>query len=178
MSQKIFFYISYIFIAFGASTLLIEHAFAASSGKSNSDISSKIISSWWTIQSNENKDNDESRESEKKESGSNSIEEDISSPESESNKEEKKIKQDINAYIIDSYKAQGSKIVKDLSVKLTKTIPDEKDRQEAYSKIRTSLELRLDKTERLKMSDTKKLILKEFLTHMIDLLDKKIAELR
>ena len=40
-----------------------------------------------------------------------------------------------------------------------------------------SFEIRLEKTGKLKMSETKKLILKEFLAHMIDLLDKKIEEL-
>ncbi len=91
--------------------------------------------------------------------------------------EEQKLKQDINTYIIESYKAQWSRIIKDLSIKLAKSIPDKNDRQEAYKKIRMSLETRLEKTGRLKMSETKKLILKEFLSHMIDLLDKKIEEL-
>lgn len=95
----------------------------------------------------------------------------------EEEEEEQKLKQDINTYIIESYKAQWSKIIKDLSVKLTKSIPAKDDRKQAYKKIRSSLEIRLEKTGKLKMSETKKLILKEFLSHMIDLLDKKIDEL-
>lgn len=91
--------------------------------------------------------------------------------------EEEKIKQDINSYIIESYKAQWTKIIKDLSIKLTKTVPDIEERKEAYKKIQSSLELRKKKTEKVKMSDTKKLILTEFLDHMIDLLDTKINEL-
>lgn len=96
---------------------------------------------------------------------------------SEKSDEEEKLKQDINTYIIESYKAQWSKIVKELSVKLTKSIPDGKDRQEAYKKIQSSLELRVKRTERLKMSETKKMILAEFLEHVIGLLEKKIEEL-
>ena len=95
----------------------------------------------------------------------------------EEEQEEQKLKQDINTYIIESYKAQGTKIIKDLSIKLSKSLPDKNDRQEAYQKIRMSLETRLEKTGKLKMSETKKLILKEFLSHMIELLDKKIEEL-
>lgn len=110
------------------------------------------------------------------ESKTGSLDNDLTKTEEEE-EEEQKLKQDINTYIIESYKAQWSKIIKDLSVKLTKSLPDKKDRQEAYKKIRSSLETRLEKTGKLKMSETKKLILKEFLNHMIDLLDKKIEEL-
>ena len=91
--------------------------------------------------------------------------------------EEEKIKQDINTYIIESYKVQWTKIIKDLSAKLTKTLPDPEDRKQAYEKIKASLEMRKKRTEKTKMSDTKKLILTEFLDHMIDLLDAKITEL-
>ena len=91
--------------------------------------------------------------------------------------EEEKIKQDINSYIIESYKAQWTKIIKDLNNKLSKTLPADADRKDAYEKIRSSLALRKKRIENTPMSDTKKLILDEFLEHMIDLLDKKIAEL-
>ena len=91
--------------------------------------------------------------------------------------EEEKIKQDINTYIIESYKAQGTKIIKDLSAKLTKTIPDADERIDAYKKIQNSLELRKKRLETDKMTTTKRLILREFLDHMIDLLGKKIEEL-
>lgn len=67
--------------------------------------------------------------------------------------------------------------MKELSIKLTQTLPDPKDRQEAYKKIRSSLELRLERIVRVKMSDTKKLILQEFLSHIISLLNKKVEEL-
>jgi hypothetical protein len=175
MSQKLFISISYIllfvFLGFG----LIEQSCAAWSGKL--DISPKGGSSWVINQTEESKDKNESRDTIKIESGSGMTEEAPLQAEADL-KEEKKIKQDINTYIIDSYKVQGTKIVKDLSTKLNKTISDPKDRQEAYRKIRSSLELRLEKTERLKMSETKKLILQEFLTHMIDLLGMKIEELK
>lgn len=53
-----------------------------------------------------------------------------------------KIKEDIQGYIIESYKIQGTKILKDLDIKLQKSIPNIDDREEAYVKIKTSLEIR------------------------------------
>lgn len=102
---------------------------------------------------------------------------DNSDEEALDSEEEEKIKQDINTYIVESYKAQWTKIIKDLSMKLSKTLPDLDERKEAYKKIRSSLELRKNKTEKAKISDTKKMILIEFLDHMINLLDTKIEEI-
>ncbi len=91
--------------------------------------------------------------------------------------EEEKVKKDINTYIIDSYKAQGTKILKDLDSKLQKTLPEPSERKEAYKKIRTALDLRKKRIENTKTSETKKMILEEFLDHMMDNLDKKIEDL-
>lgn len=95
----------------------------------------------------------------------------------EKKKTEIKLKRDINAYIIESYKAQWNKIIKDLSIKLTKTIPDLNERKVAYQKIQESLKIRLEKTEETEWSSSKKEILQEFLRHLIYLLDKKIDEI-
>lgn len=95
----------------------------------------------------------------------------------ERRKVETKLKKDINSYIIESYKAQWNKIIKDLSIKLTKTIAEPEERKLAYEKIQESLKSRLDKTEDLEGSDSKKEILQEFLRHLIQLLDKKIEEI-
>lgn len=86
---------------------------------------------------------------------------------------ETKLKRDINSYIIESYKAQWNKIIKDLSIKLTKTIAEPEERKLAYEKIQDSLKSRLEKTEETEGSDSKKEILQEFLRHLIQLLDKK-----
>lgn len=94
----------------------------------------------------------------------------------ERRKIETKLKRDINSYIIESYKAQWSKIIKDLSIKLSKTIAEPKERKLAYEKIQESLKSRLDKTDEIEGSDSKKEILQEFLRHLIQLLDKKIEE--
>lgn len=89
-----------------------------------------------------------------------------------------KIKQEISSYIIDSYKAQGDKILKDIDQTLQKTAPDKDDRVEAYKKIRTSLEARKNRNNASKkVSETSKLIVGEFLNHMIESIDKKIVEL-
>ncbi len=95
----------------------------------------------------------------------------------EDTNEEEQIKQDINTYIIESYKAQGTKIIKDLNIKLSKTIPEIKERKIAYEKIKSSLSLRKKRIDIVKTTETKKMILTEFLDHMIELLDKKIEEL-
>lgn len=89
-----------------------------------------------------------------------------------------RLKKDINAYIIESYKAQWNKIIKDLSIKLGKAIPDPEERITAYEKIQESLKIRLDKTEEMVLGPSKKEILQEFLNHLIQLLDKKIDELK
>ncbi len=87
-----------------------------------------------------------------------------------------KIKEDIQGYIIESYKIQGTKILKDLDIKLQKSIPNIDDREEAYVKIKTSLEIRKKRIEELDASTIKKQILAEFLDHMIHLINLKLDE--
>lgn len=91
--------------------------------------------------------------------------------------EKEKVKQELNAYIIDSYKAQGTKIMKELDARLQKAIPDPNEREEAYTKILTSLKLREKRIENMKAGETKKLILREFLNHMITNIEKKIENI-
>lgn len=74
----------------------------------------------------------------------------------------------MNEYIIEAYKAQGNKIIKELDIKLQKTLPDNEKRKEAYLKIMTALELRKKKISKNETSEMKKVILNEFLSHMID----------
>lgn len=94
-----------------------------------------------------------------------------------SQEEEAKVKKDLNEFIIESYKAQGTKILKELDIKLQKSLPETSERIEAYKKILSSLELREKRLERMKTSQTKKIILKGFLDHMINSLKKKIESL-
>ncbi len=101
---------------------------------------------------------------------------------SESNaKDEKKekIKQEVSSYIIESYKAQWDKIIKDIDQTLQKNVPNIEDRIEAYDKIQKTLEARrkLNKSS-TKISDTSKQIIDAFLTHMIDSIEKKKRELK
>ena len=98
----------------------------------------------------------------------------------ESVTEEKKeqIKETISSFIIDSYKAQGDKILKDIDQTLQKTTPNKDDRIEAYKKIRISLEARRERNNlSKKVSETSKFIVGEFLLHMIDSIDKRISDL-
>lgn len=91
--------------------------------------------------------------------------------------EKEQVKKDLNEYIIESYKVQGTKILKELDIKLQKSLPEAKERREAYKKILISLELREKRLEKMKTSQTKKIILKWFLDHMIDILEKKMENL-
>ena len=95
-----------------------------------------------------------------------------------SEEKKEKIKQEISSYIIESYKAQWDKILKDIDQTLQKTVSDKSDRIEAYKKIRTSLEARKDRNSASKkISESSKKIVNEFLSHMIEWIDKKITEL-
>jgi len=95
-----------------------------------------------------------------------------------SEEKKRKIKQEISSYIIDSYKAQGDKILRDIDQTLQKTTPEKDDRTEAYKKIRTSLEARKNRNNTSKrVSETSKFIIGEFLSHMIESIDKRISEL-
>lgn len=90
-----------------------------------------------------------------------------------------KIKQEISSYIIDSYKSQWDKILKDIDQTLQKTAPDIDDRIQAYDKIQASLEARRQRNKSsLKINETSKMIVDAFLGHMIDSIEKKKKELR
>jgi hypothetical protein len=133
---------------------------------SEKDTGSGKTQSWSTTETSEAIKDTENQEDEKKEK------EEIT----EAKKE--KIKQEISSYIIESYKLQGDKILKDIDQTLQKTAPEKEDRIEAYKKIRASLDARRLKNMRsIKTSDTSKTIVNEFLTHMIVSIDKKIEEL-
>lgn len=109
----------------------------------------------------------------------NETEEYTETKESVSEEKKEKIKQEISSYIIDSYKAQWDKILKDIDQTLQKTAPDKGDRIEAYKKIRISLEARRNRNNTAKkVSEISRMIINEFLIHMIDSIDKKIEELK
>lgn len=94
-------------------------------------------------------------------------------------REEDKVKQDINASIVEFIVIPKAKqIVKELSTKLTVKFPDSEERIEAYKSIKNTLILRKNRIEWMNMSETGKYILKEFPNQMIELLDKKIEELK
>jgi hypothetical protein len=89
-----------------------------------------------------------------------------------------KIKQEVSAYIIESYKAQWDKILKDIDQTLQKTTPNREDRLEAYDKIQSSLIARRSKNRSsAKISEISKEIVEAFLTHMVDSIEKKKQEL-
>lgn len=95
----------------------------------------------------------------------------------EAEAKKQKIKDEISSYIIESYKAQWDKIIKDIEQTLQKTVPEKEDRIVAYQKIQSSLEARKKRNKASESSsEMSKEIIDAFLTHMIDSLGKKIRE--
>jgi len=96
-------------------------------------------------------------------------------------KEEKqqKIREEISSFIIESYKAQWDKIVRDIETTLQKNVPDRAERMRAYERIQLSLEARKKMNRSSsKMSDTNKEIIDIFLSYMIDSIEKKKEEIK
>ena len=89
-----------------------------------------------------------------------------------------KLKQDIDTSIVSFIVIPKAKqLIKDMSVRFSTEYPDENERIQAYTNVKKRLILRKNRIDTLKMSEKWKYILQEFLNHMIQLLDKKIAEL-
>lgn len=96
----------------------------------------------------------------------------------ESEAKKQKIKDEISSYIIESYKVQWDKIIKDIELTLQKSVPIKSDRIIAYQKIQSSLDARKTRNKESKIiSNITRDILDAFLTHMIESLGKKIKEL-
>ena len=97
---------------------------------------------------------------------------------SETNTEEKKIedkKTETNAQkiILEVYKIQGNKILKDMGTSIEKVNPDPKVRIEIYSSIQKTLEFRKLKLEKSDLSDESKDILTGYIEYMIAAIEKK-----
>lgn len=104
------------------------------------------------------------------------------SAESESGIENRKIeeqKTETNAQkiILEVYKIQGTKILKDMDTSITKVNPDPKVRIEVYSWIQKTLEFRKQKLEKSEMSNQGKDILTGYIDYMIFTIGKKIKNL-
>lgn len=79
----------------------------------------------------------------------------------------------INSYILDTYKAQWDKILKDMELSLQKKIPDISKRIQAYDSIQNTLELRKNRILKVNISDANKLLLSKYFDYMIESLEKR-----
>ncbi len=91
-----------------------------------------------------------------------------------SQKDEKETVQTlINSYILETYKAQWDKILKDMDVSLQKKIPDVAKRIQAYDSIQTTLELRKTRILKVNISEANKDLLSSYFNYMIAALEKR-----
>ncbi len=84
----------------------------------------------------------------------------------------------INSYILETYKAQWDKILKDMDISLQKKIPDIEKRTQAYTSIQKTLELRKNRILKVDISEINKVLLSSYFEYMIDALEKKKEGLR
>lgn len=98
--------------------------------------------------------------------------------ESNEDKKEKKVeekKTEINAQkiILEVYKIQGNKILKDMDSSIEKINPDPKIRIEIYSSIQKTLEFRKQKLWKSEMSNDSKDILIWYIDYMVSAIEKR-----
>lgn len=91
--------------------------------------------------------------------------------------EEKKTEKNAQKIILEVYKIQGNKILKDMDSSITKVNPDPKVRIEVYTGIQKTLEFRKQKLEKSEMSNESKNILTGYIDYMVYAIEKKIKNL-
>lgn len=137
-----------------------ETSFAASgSGTTSSGVAPAIIKDTEKIDKDKNKD----------------IETDTGSELSteEEKIEEQKTEKNAQKIILEVYKIQGNKILKDMDISIEKVNPDPKIRIDIYSSIQKTLELRKIKVEKWEMSKDSKEILTWYINYMVSAIEKK-----
>lgn len=84
-------------------------------------------------------------------------------------REEKKIlvMQDINAYILDAYRAQWDKILRNLDMSLKKTMPKVKDQIAAYRRLKQTLIENKEHIQNIDISETRRELIVTFLNYFI-----------
>jgi hypothetical protein len=91
----------------------------------------------------------------------------------DTNTEDKKTEKNAQKIILEVYKIQGNKILKDMDASIEKVNPDPKVRIEVYSSIQKTLEFRKQKLEKSELSDESKDILTGYIEYMIAAIEKK-----
>lgn len=115
------------------------------------------------------KNNEKIEENEHKETSSGAEDEKTE----EKKTEEKKTEKNAQKIILEVYKIQGNKILKDMDLNIIKVNPDPKVRIEVYSGIQKTLEFRKQKLEKSEMSNESKDILTGYIDYMVYVIEKK-----
>lgn len=101
------------------------------------------------------------------------IEEVVSTETEEKKMEDKKTEKNAQKIILEVYKIQGNKILKDMWTSIERVNPDPKVRIEVYTSIQKTLELRKNKLEKSDLSEESKDILTGYIEYMITSIEKK-----
>lgn len=86
--------------------------------------------------------------------------------------EDQKTEKNAQKIILEVYKIQWNKILKDMDASIEKVNPDPKVRIEIYSSIQKTLEFRKQKLEKSELSDESKEILILYIEYMISSIEK------
>ncbi len=95
-----------------------------------------------------------------------------------SEEDKDKVQQEINNYILEAYKLQWNKILKDIDASLQRINPDVETRIQAYDHIQKTLAMREKRIQAMALSENNKTILTAYLDYMIQSLEKRQAELK
>jgi hypothetical protein len=135
-----------------------------------------IVSTGWISETEAKKEEKKSKISVESKEENQDMPDTVSASGNTSDKE--KVQQEINTYILEAYKIQWNKILKDIDSSLQKINPDAETRIQAYYNIQKTLEMRKKRVRAMTLSDNNKDILNDYLEYMIQALKKRQAELK
>ncbi len=87
--------------------------------------------------------------------------------------EDKKTEKNAQKIILEVYKIQGNKILKDMDSSIERVNPDPKVRIGVYTSIQKTLEFRKQKLEKSELSDESKDLLTGYIEYMVAAIEKK-----
>lgn len=177
MNQRVFRIILFVFwISFFSS---FSGVFAASwDGKDSSEISDIHVQTGTSEQDAQKENSQEQKKTDESQKVDDSKKND-SKPDSIDDPEEKeKVQNEINSYILEAYKIQWNKILRDIDISLQKINPDAETRIQAYARIQKTLEMRKKRIQNMDLSDNNKSILIKYLDYLISALKRRQTELK
>ena len=117
--------------------------------------------------------NTKSRSVDKEQNELKSSSDDTDTRDDEKTVEDKKTEKNAQKIILEVYKIQGNKILKDMWASIERVNPDPKVRIEIYTSIQKTLEFRKNKLEKSDLSNESKEILIGYIDYMVVNIEKK-----